>query len=129
MHTIADRGLKQWQWTSARLHSEVLYLETARERYELSWTEEDMSTTQPGEPGRMDSYRWSKCRQPLSQAAMKEIGAPLPLDAVTTMHAGLRWQDIKWGPQSVEVMGKKYAILRIHFMQRGQSKGDSHSSS
>ncbi|GMH35835.1 hypothetical protein BSKO_03703 [Bryopsis sp. KO-2023] len=128
MHTIADRGLKQWQWTSARLHSEVLYLETARERFELSWTEED-TNGQAGDTEKMDSYRWSKCRRPLSQSAMKEMGAPLPLDAVITMHAGLKWQDIKWGPASVEVLGKTYAILRIHFMQRGQSKGDSQSSS
>lgn len=30
LDTIADRGLKQWQWTSARLHSEVLYMESSR---------------------------------------------------------------------------------------------------
>ena len=30
LQAVADRGLKQWQWTSARLLSEVLYLETKR---------------------------------------------------------------------------------------------------
>lgn len=27
MFAVADRGLKPWQWTSARLHNEVMYLE------------------------------------------------------------------------------------------------------
>lgn len=30
MSTVADRGLKPSQWTSARLHNQVLYLETHR---------------------------------------------------------------------------------------------------
>ncbi len=36
MTAVSDRGLKPSQWTSAQLHSEVLYLETQRERFELS---------------------------------------------------------------------------------------------
>jgi hypothetical protein len=28
MHAVADRGLKPHEWTSARLHSSVLYLES-----------------------------------------------------------------------------------------------------
>ena len=36
MAAVADRGLKPSQWTSARLRSEVLMLETHRARYELS---------------------------------------------------------------------------------------------
>ncbi len=36
MTAVSDRGLKPSQWASARLHSEVLYLETHRRRYELS---------------------------------------------------------------------------------------------
>lgn len=36
MPAVADRGLKPSQWTSARLHKEVIYLETHRNRYELS---------------------------------------------------------------------------------------------
>ena len=36
MTAVSDRGLKPSQWTSARLHSEALYLETHQRRYELS---------------------------------------------------------------------------------------------
>ena len=36
MTAVSDRGLKPSQWASARLHSEVLYLESHRQRYELS---------------------------------------------------------------------------------------------
>lgn len=36
MTAVSDRGLKPSQWASARLHSEVLYLETHQRRYELS---------------------------------------------------------------------------------------------
>ena len=36
MTAVSDRGLKPGQWASARLHFEVLYLESHRQRYELS---------------------------------------------------------------------------------------------
>lgn len=39
MAAVADRGLKASQWTSARLRTEVLYLETHKQRYELSHVE------------------------------------------------------------------------------------------
>lgn len=39
MTAVSDRGLKPSQWTAARLHSEVLYLETHHQRYELSRVE------------------------------------------------------------------------------------------
>lgn len=38
MAAIADRGLRPGYWTSARLRDEALYLETAKERFELSCT-------------------------------------------------------------------------------------------
>lgn len=38
MFAVADRGLHPWQWTSARLHNEVMYLEDAKQRFELSLT-------------------------------------------------------------------------------------------
>lgn len=37
MAGIADQGLRSSQWTSARLRSQTLFLETARERFQLSY--------------------------------------------------------------------------------------------
>lgn len=39
MAAVADRGLKASQWTSARLRNQVLYLETHKQRFELSHVE------------------------------------------------------------------------------------------
>ena len=44
MAAVADRGLKPSQWTSARLHKEVIYLETQKQRYELSRVESPSTT-------------------------------------------------------------------------------------
>jgi hypothetical protein len=37
MAGIADQGLRSSQWTSARLRGQTLFLETARERYQLAY--------------------------------------------------------------------------------------------
>ena len=34
--TVADRGLRPWQWTSARLQKDVMYLETKKWRLYLT---------------------------------------------------------------------------------------------
>ena len=36
--TVADRGLRPWQWTSSRLQGEVLYLETRKSAFHLDAT-------------------------------------------------------------------------------------------
>lgn len=48
MPAVADRGLKASQWTSARLHKEVIYLETHNQRYELSRV--DVPSTAAADP-------------------------------------------------------------------------------
>eukprot|EP00803_Ostreobium_quekettii_P006949 evm.model.scf_1246.7 EVM.evm.TU.scf_1246.7 scf_1246:36091-39714(-) len=132
MVAVADRGLKQWQWTSARLHSEVLYLETKRERFELAWTEGDSNQQQQQQQQtdqeKVDLYQWSKCKLPLPHETMRQLGTPLPQDVVEVVYADLTWNEVKWGVNSVQVRGEDHKILRIHFMQRSQQK-DSQSSS
>ena len=44
MTAVSDRGLKPSQWTSARLHSETLFLETHQRRYELSRVDTGVSS-------------------------------------------------------------------------------------
>ncbi|CAD7698317.1 unnamed protein product [Ostreobium quekettii] len=130
MQAVADRGLKQWQWTSARLHSEVLYLETKRERFELAWTEGDSNQQQQQQPNqeKVDLYQWSKCKSPLPLAKMRQHGTPLSKDQVDVVHPNLKWNEVKWGMNSVQVRGEDHQVLRIHFMQRSHQK-DSQSSS
>eukprot|EP00208_Stichococcus_sp_RCC1054_P006746 CAMPEP_0206141198 /NCGR_PEP_ID=MMETSP1473-20131121/12087_1 /ASSEMBLY_ACC=CAM_ASM_001109 /TAXON_ID=1461547 /ORGANISM="Stichococcus sp, Strain RCC1054" /LENGTH=369 /DNA_ID=CAMNT_0053535663 /DNA_START=229 /DNA_END=1338 /DNA_ORIENTATION=+ len=121
MATVADRGLKPAQWTSARLHHQVLYLETHRQRYELS----RVPTPAGGEPNERDVYRWARC-PPLSAAAMRAAGTPLPAAQVQDAVTGLAWEDFQWGPTGVHVDGSKgsgsdgkdhfYTLARAHFV-------------
>ena len=50
MTAVSDRGLKPGQWTSARLHSEVLYLETQRQCFELSRVDASASSGNDAAP-------------------------------------------------------------------------------
>jgi hypothetical protein len=102
---VADRGLKRAQWTSARLRNEVLYLETQRARFELTWegltgpagvTEASASASAmelSGADGALDAFRWARCRTPLPLEAARAAGAPLRVADVevrTRTHARMQ---------------------------------------
>jgi hypothetical protein len=89
---VADRGLKRAQWTSARLRTEVLYLETQRARFELAWegltgaasasapadaSSSAASLELSAADGALDAFRWARCRTPLALEAARAAGAPL----------------------------------------------------
>ncbi|KAK1367199.1 hypothetical protein POM88_042760 [Heracleum sosnowskyi] len=107
---VADKGMKKPLYTSARLKKgEVLYLESHSCRCELCFSGEKIVKTvtaalaNPTESersshysngtnaekgstecdnGRIDVFRWSRCKKPLPQQLMLSIGIPLPLENV-----------------------------------------------
>lgn len=132
MAIVADRGLLPSQWTSARLHRLVLYVETHRHRYELSRVPPDSE-----DDTKEDKYRWGRCSAPLSAAAMKEEGTPLLASHLREVVSDLSWGDLQWGPTGVHVASKTsgvsqfFALARAHFLPRhdaianGQSQATS----
>mmetsp|Transcript_18237 Transcript_18237/g.58995 ORF Transcript_18237/g.58995 Transcript_18237/m.58995 type:complete len:415 (+) Transcript_18237:69-1313(+) len=113
MAVVADRGLKQSQWTSSRMCKDVLFLETAKERFELS----RMDSGAGGEEEE-DVYRWARCIKPLTLSAMREQGVPLPPSHVEVLKTDILWEDLLWGPTGVSVQGSEYKLQRLHFMER-----------
>lgn len=110
---MADRGLKPSMWTSARLNSEVLFLETHKDRYELSRLD-----SSAGE-GEEYTYRLSRCKRPLSMAGMRRVGVPLPDDQLESVEPALAWEDISWCPTEVVIKGKlRIPVVRFQFLER-----------
>ncbi|PRW57876.1 zinc finger CCCH domain-containing 13-like [Chlorella sorokiniana] len=116
MQAVADRGLKPHEWTSARLHSTVLYLESHKERFELALASPAGNEADGEAAGGGERYRFSRCKRPLPAAVMSKLGVPLPESERSVLHEGLSWEEIQWGANGVSLRGQLFPLVRIHFM-------------
>ena len=99
---------------ATRLRSEVVYLETETERYELCRGEEG------GKDLKGEKYRWSSLKHPLLTKDghfMSVNRTPLEGTWVKQLHkgktqAGVEWTEIEWGSQHVAVKGVSYGPLK-----------------
>ncbi|QDZ18485.1 hypothetical protein HOP50_01g09890 [Chloropicon primus] len=126
MASVADQGLQASKWTSARLHSEVLYAESQTTRYELSIMEsQSPSTANGGESGfggqEKDLFQWSKCNEISPLSEMRKVGVPFPPAEVKVLEQGVEWEHLKWGPNGVHIRDNFYPLSRIHFMERQEA--------
>lgn len=101
---VADRGLKPHEWTSARLRSSVLYLESHSERFELARLE-----------GK-ELFRFSKCKRILPEKSLRKLGLPLPENERTVLHDQLLWEDVSWGTSAVTIKEEAYNLARVKFI-------------
>ena len=105
---ICDRGLKPHDWTSSRLHSHVLYLESHTTRYEVSLVE--------GDTADQERFKFAKCKRILTAHGARKVGVPLPEGDVDVEFDGLQWEELQWGKDAVVVRDVKFELSRIHFM-------------
>ncbi|KAK9861211.1 hypothetical protein WJX84_006336 [Apatococcus fuscideae] len=115
-HVVVDRGLKPSAWTSARLHDEVLLLETGRQRFELARLEPTDSN--PADSQKGERFRWARCKQILPMTRISRAGLPLPANLVDILQPSLAWEEIQWGPAGVHVKDVFYPIVRLHWTDR-----------
>ncbi|EFN57219.1 hypothetical protein CHLNCDRAFT_143678 [Chlorella variabilis] len=120
---VADRGLRPHEWTSARLHSAVMYLESHRERFELAHLPAAGGAAGGNEAdgeaaggAAAERYRFSRCSRALPAAVMQKLGLPLPEGERTVLHDDLGWEEIEWGISGVSMRGQLYPLVRIHFI-------------
>lgn len=106
--SVCDRGLKPHEWTSSRLHTHVLYLESHTARYEVSRVGAVVGET--------EIFRLAKCTKVLTAKASRGLGVPLPESEVEVVFSDLQWEELQWGKDSVVARGKKFELSRIHFM-------------
>ena len=135
LHMLADRGTSRDAWTSFRLRSEVLFLETAQRRYQL-WTSAEGGSG-GGQP-EFDRYSFAQVRDASSmvRSITDRIGYPLGDAHIDPIDADLDWTQIQWGPKTVYVNKKPYVFLRMWWRKRGvpdtsaatadSATGDSH---
>ena len=101
---IGDRGIAPHDRTSARLQHQVLYLESATERLEVSATSTDTRST----------YRLAKVKSEvfLKAATFSSLALPVPLreDEIKVVADDLDWNDIEWCLDSFVVRGQRYNV-------------------
>lgn len=107
---VADKGLKASQLTSSRLLDQVLFVETASNRYQIARVTSDDNNSK-------EVYSFSRCNTPLPALAMQRIGLPLPASAVKAIESTLEWEELQWGVTSLHVKGQEYQLKRIHLMR------------
>ncbi|KAI8475901.1 MAG: hypothetical protein J3K34DRAFT_403140 [Monoraphidium minutum] len=124
MSGVADQGLRSSQWTSARLRSQTLYLETSRERFELSYQP-------PGdqEERQQDLYQLARCKCALPLATMTKLGVPMPPAEGEVLQSGVAWDEFKWSNLSMAVRGQSFQVVRMHFMPNSKPGGGGAASS
>ncbi|EFJ52132.1 hypothetical protein VOLCADRAFT_103146 [Volvox carteri f. nagariensis] len=110
LSAIADKGMKHPGWTSARLRSEVLFLETNSERYQLCC----VSTSD--DPKGKDLFTFARCKAPLPVSLLQKTGVPQPAELVEVVEKDVDWEDFQWGVSSLHLRGKEFALRRMHFM-------------
>ncbi|CAK0783186.1 hypothetical protein CVIRNUC_006385 [Coccomyxa viridis] len=126
MTAVSDRGLKPSQWTSSRLHSEALFLETHQRRYELSRVDPGASSGNDATHG--ETYRWALCKEALPMTEMRRLGIPLPAKHVDVLHASLSWEDFQWCNIGVILKGKAIPFARVHWTTCCRPRGEGHGS-
>lgn len=109
---IADQGFKRSLWTCARLRRDALYLETNRNRYELSYVQ--------GKEGDEDKFKWAVSKKPLPLEETLAAGVPLPKSYIDVAEDDLRWDEIQWGSNSVIVRGKEYNVVRLQYLPHSE---------
>mmetsp|Transcript_25976 Transcript_25976/g.56618 ORF Transcript_25976/g.56618 Transcript_25976/m.56618 type:complete len:354 (-) Transcript_25976:777-1838(-) len=112
LSAISDKGLKASQWTCARLHEEVLFLETHTERFQICFTTE--ATDETGRP--KDLFMLARCKAPLPTGLLLKMGVPMPADLVDMLESNLSWEDFKWGVTTLHVRGLEMPVKRMHFI-------------
>jgi hypothetical protein len=113
---ISDRGTDPSQWTSYRLRTSSLFLETDSDRYELSLFKSATSGSQ-----HFDTYRWARVKNPevISRWDLRaQINVPLPKNRIDNIVENVDWSEFCWGLSSVIVRGLEYHIKKLWWQSR-----------
>ncbi|KAJ1627368.1 hypothetical protein T492DRAFT_595839 [Pavlovales sp. CCMP2436] len=116
---LADRGFEPVDWTSTRLRTEVIYLESDDKRYEISLDSSSGPQRASHTARPYDCYTFSEVLSPhaLDAVATKKAGVPLPPQHLRVLHEKLDWEEIAWGRASVRIRSKaEYALERLQFV-------------
>ena len=121
MSAIADRGLDRSYWTSARLNTEVLYLESHDTRYEIAKVvSEEEEEADPADPPTEAFFRFAKVPI-MAKEDVAEAGVPLPDQKLVVLQERLPWHAFLWSPQGVAVGEDAFPVVRMLFMKKTQT--------
>lgn len=119
LNTVADRGFENRNYTSFRLIEDVLFVETHKERFELSRVAQLPSDSTKDTNANV-LYRWARVRTPhiMDAHSLAKMDVPLTEERITVLYSDLRWEEIQWGTDSVCVRGTKYSIWNCQYHKR-----------
>jgi hypothetical protein len=94
---VSDIGVDVSFWTSYRLKSSVIVVETETERFEISRDGVD--------PTGYDTYRFARVRDPASVGidAVRLLGVPLPETQLDVLASHLDWSCFRWRDDGLRV--------------------------
>jgi len=112
LKSVADEGFEPKQFTSYKMLSKVLYVETKTERYELGL---DASTKK---------YKWARVTTSPLKLDLTKVDKPLAAEHVEVVHNDLKWSDMIWGAESVKIRDKTYSIVNAQWIDRSEAVGE-----
>eukprot|EP00697_Spironema_sp_BW2_P014948 gnl/Spiro4/5614_TR2861_c0_g1_i1.p1 gnl/Spiro4/5614_TR2861_c0_g1~~gnl/Spiro4/5614_TR2861_c0_g1_i1.p1 ORF type:complete len:475 (-),score=111.29 gnl/Spiro4/5614_TR2861_c0_g1_i1:128-1552(-) len=110
------------KYTSQRLKTEVLFLETDSDRYELAHVGTRLLASATGVQTTFDSYCLSRVLDPRSLPREQLLQLRLPLcvhhkDRIAVVYEWLDWDELQWGPTGVLVRASlPLVVRRIQFV-------------
>lgn len=126
--SVCDQGFKRADWTSARLRSNTLYLETHTQRFELSYDgpvfDEEAENYDEVNAPEADVYRWGRCVKPRDLTETAELGVPLPKEELVDVVTGINWTEVGFGLNSVHIQGKEHKVVRLQWLPRIDPGGE-----
>eukprot|EP01080_Neovahlkampfia_damariscottae_P010901 gene10901-3605_t len=113
LNLISDKTINVEDFTSYRFlnSKEILFFETKTERFEISGKEMN------------SSFRFAKIKTPKTLTFEKldflneNSKLPLQQEYIEIIEDNLKWEDFKWGKDSVEIKNKKYFISNLNFFK------------
>ena len=126
--SVCDQGFKRADWTSARLRSNTLYLETHTQRFELAYDgpvfDEEAENYDEVNAPEADVYRWGRCVKPRDLTETAELGVPLPKEELVDVVTGINWTEVGFGLNSVHIQGKEHKVVRLQWLPRIEPGGE-----
>ena len=126
--SVCDQGFKRADWTSARLRTNTLYLETHTQRFELSYDgpvfDEEAENYDEVNAPEADVYRWGRCVKPRDLTETAELGVPLPKEELVDVVTGINWTEVGFGLNSVHIQGKEHKVVRLQWLPRIEPGGE-----
>lgn len=113
---ICDKGSDVKQWTSYKLKTMVLYLETQAERFEIARVETQSQNEYNDFFKEFDNYRVARLKEPQNydNEFFEKNSKPLESKYLEIIANDIDWTEIEWGSDTVKVKDQMISGIRSY---------------